>query len=91
MYPCVQSAWIIEPKAINASLLMPRMIVSGLNESVVQLVNCTDKPLSVKPGLALGMETGVRLSVVGDDNSQVSATSLHVTDWQLICLMLILY
>ena len=64
--------WIIEPKAINASLLMPRMIVSGLNESVVQLVICTDKPVSVKPGLALGMATGVRLSVVGDDNSQVS-------------------
>jgi hypothetical protein len=48
------SKWLIESKAINGSLLMPRMIVSGLDKSVVQLVNCTNKPVHVRPALALG-------------------------------------
>ena len=66
------TTWLVEPKAINASLLMPRMILSGSDTSVVQLVNCTDKTVVVKPGLALGTALGICLNTLGDGNCHVS-------------------
>jgi len=66
------TTWLMAPKAINASILLPRMILSVSYKSVVQLVNYTDKPMAVKPGLALWTELGSSLNKLGDNTCHAS-------------------
>ena len=54
--------WLIEPRAINGSLLIPRTLISGSFETNIQLVNCLDKKVTIKPGLPIGTVMGVAIT-----------------------------